>query len=468
METEQKSEKKPISKISFRMWMVYILVGLAGQFAWSIENMYLNTYITYLNFTDPSGVGFDYSLMIAITTACSAIVAMLTTLFMGALTDKIGHRKLFISIGYILWGIATASFGLFNVNSDNDVIKIGLSAATAAIMVVVMDCVMTFFGSTSNDASFNSYVTSSTDDSNRSKVEGVLEVLPLVSMLIIFVGLNGLTTKDSGYRWDIFFYVIGGIVLLVGILGLFLIPKSEEKGQKETYVHLLADGFKPSTVKANPKLYWILLLYFLFSTACQVYFPYLMVYLQYTCQISNEASSGLTPFALVMAIALVIGSVLSVIFGILSDKFGKDKMILPALLVFALGLFLMYFIPQIGEAMPRTVYAAISSLLMIFGFVGVPTVVNALVRQYIPKGKEGSFMGVRMLFVVALPMCIGPFIGNAFNARYGSTYTGDFGVTSAIPSSFGYLMALGVTALCLIPLYFYRKGQKEDERRKAQ
>jgi MFS family permease len=110
------------------MWLVIILVGLAGQFAWAIENMYLNTYITYLNFTDPSG-GFDYNTDIAVTTALSAVTATLTTIFMGSLTDKVGRRKLFVAIGYIVWGISTAAFGLFNVNSAKEIIPIAMSAS---------------------------------------------------------------------------------------------------------------------------------------------------------------------------------------------------------------------------------------------------------------------------------------------------------------------------------------------------
>jgi MFS family permease len=453
--------KRP--KISFRLWMVYILVGLAGQFAWAIENMYLNSYITYLNFNAPSGQGFAYNTVIATTVALSAVVATLTTVFMGALSDKIGHRKWFIAIGYIIWGFATASFGLFNVDSSNSLIPVVMSAFSAACMVVVMDSVMTFFGSTANDAAFNSYVTSSTDDRNRSKVEGVLGILPLLSMLFIFVGLNGLTTKENGYRWDLFFYVIGAIVTVVGIASIFLIPK-EGKFVKptETYIRQLSYGFRPSTVKSNRNLYLVLGMYFFYSTACQVYFPYLMVYVERTCQISN-AGTGITPFAIVMAIALLVGSVLSVFFGFLADKIGKDKMILPSMGTLGIGLLLMAFIPSIGDTMGRTVYGAISSLLMILGFVGIPTVINALVKQYIPKGKEGAFMGVRMVAVVALPMCIGPFIGSAFNSTYGAIFTGEYGVTDHLPSSFGYFMALGILALTLIPYFFYRKGKAQEQ-----
>ena len=100
-ENVMQNEKKGIG---LRMWLFVILIGFAGQMAWAIENMYLNTYITYLNFSSPAGQGFDYSFFIALTTALSAVAATLTTIFMGALTDKIGHKKYFISFGYILWG----------------------------------------------------------------------------------------------------------------------------------------------------------------------------------------------------------------------------------------------------------------------------------------------------------------------------------------------------------------------------
>ena len=161
------------NKLGIRKRLIFILAGIAGQFAWCIENMYLNSYIAYLNFNAPTGQGFDYSLMIAITTALSAITATITTLLMGTLTDKLNKRKIFISVGYIVWGIATASFGLVNVNNANSLIPISMSASSAAIMVIVIDCVMTFFGSTSNDAAFNSYVTRNTPENKRGNTDSI-------------------------------------------------------------------------------------------------------------------------------------------------------------------------------------------------------------------------------------------------------------------------------------------------------
>lgn len=460
-------------KLGLRMWLFVILIGFAGQMAWALENMYLNTYIAYLNFSAPPGQGIEnYSTFIAITTAASAVVATLTTILMGALTDKVGKRKYFISFGYILWGIATAAFGLFNVNSSRQLLPIAMTSTMAAIWVIILDCVMTFFGSTSNDAAFSSYVTKNISDENKGKVEGVLEILPLVAMLVIFVVLNGFTVDSEvgvhDAQWDIFFYLIGALVMLMGIVSFFLIPKEKEveniEKEKVSYIQNVTNGFKPSTIMQNKGLYLVFLIYFVYAVANQVFFPYLMIYLQRTCNIANTGSGFLTPFAIVMAIALILGSVISVIFGFLSDKFGKNKMIIPVFGVFGVGILLMFFIPNISQDTVRTIYAAIAGMIMITGYVGVPTIVNALVKEKIPSGKEGSFMGVRMIFVVALPMCIGPFIGDALNNNLGSGYLDDYGNSAVVPTEYGYLVGLGVLLLALIPIFFYfRQNKKENQ-----
>ena len=450
-------------KLGWRMWLIVILIGLAGQFAWSIENMYLNTFIAYLNFTAEPAEKFDYNLLIAVTTALSAITATLTTLLMGGLSDKYRKRKIFITVGYILWGISTASFGLLNVNNATGLLPISMSAMTAAIMVIVIDCIMTFFGSTGNDAAFNSFITKNISEKNRAKVEGVLGILPLIAMLIIFVGLNGLTTEASGYRWDLFFYIVGALVLLVGIISIFLIPKEKkEKKSDEPYYSLLLDGFKPSVIKKNKVLYLILITYFIFNVAVQIFFPYLMIYVERTCKIANTGDSFLTPFAIVMAVALLLGSVFSVFIGFRADKKGKTRMIIPTLIIMALGLIMMFFVPFIENEVLRIVYCSISGLVMILGYVSFPSLLNALVRTNIPKGKEGIFMGVRMIFVVALPMCIGPFIGSALNNTTGSIYTDEFGAQNSLPSNYGYLVALIFLLLTLIPLYFVFKYSKNE------
>ena len=83
-------------------WPTLVIFSLIGQIAWVIENMYFNVFIYKMFKADAQ----DISLMVA----ASAIAATLTTIFMGALSDKIGKRKLFICGGYILWGISIFGF----------------------------------------------------------------------------------------------------------------------------------------------------------------------------------------------------------------------------------------------------------------------------------------------------------------------------------------------------------------------
>ena len=92
--------------------------------------------------------------------AASAVAATLTTVFMGALSDRVGKRKLFICGGYILWGISIVSFALIRIDIIEAWFPMAVSAASVGVsLVIIMDCIMTFFGSTANDAAFNAWVT---------------------------------------------------------------------------------------------------------------------------------------------------------------------------------------------------------------------------------------------------------------------------------------------------------------------
>lgn len=79
---------------TLRKWLTYILVGFIGQLAWAIENNYFNVYAFHVTST------YTYIPIMVIT---SAAVATLTTLFMGALSDRLGKEsylfQLVISFG---------------------------------------------------------------------------------------------------------------------------------------------------------------------------------------------------------------------------------------------------------------------------------------------------------------------------------------------------------------------------------
>ncbi len=419
-------------KVGARNWLIFIIIGFAGQLAWSLENMYLNNYIF------AQGYG-DYQSMITWTVSLSAITACLTTIFMGGLSDKVGKRKIFIIGGYLLWGLSTLAFAFVDKKYliESGLVTVQSSAFVASIMIIVLDCIMTFFGSTSNDACFNSYVTRNVSNNNRGKVEGVLSVLPLVSMLLITV-LFTFAVKDND--WTIFFCIVGGFVFIVGLVSLFLFPKEIVEKSEEKYGKILIEGFKPSFIKTNKVLYIILIADFLYCAATQIFFPYMMIYFQYTLKISG------TDFMILMGTVLVSSAALSVLAGRIMDKVSKFKSLIIWTLIFIIGLIMVFF-AQEGQL----IYTIIAGIVMMFGYIVSGTAINATLREFTPKGKEGSFQGIRMIFQVALPMIIGPLIGQAIVNMSTNTYTNDFGELQKLPQNLIWLVSAMALILVFIP-----------------
>lgn len=422
------------TKLGARKWLTLILVGLFGQFAWTIENMYFNVFLYNTISTDP-----DY---IARMVAWSAVAATVTTLLMGALSDRVGKRKVFICAGYILWGLSTAAFGYITKENAARLFPAANAAAAAATMVVVLDCVMTFFGSTANDGAFNAYVTDVTDSTNRGKAESVLAILPLISMLIIFGLFDGLTQQG---RWKEFFNIFGFAVTGVGLVSLVLVK--DEPGlepRKDSYFKNLLYGLRPSVMRENPELYLSFAAFCVFSVAVQVFFPYLIIYIQ------NYL--GITDYAIVLGVVLILASAVSVVSGRYIDRLGKLRFAVPAVAIMLAGLAGMYFVrSQAGVMAAGTV--------MMGGYMMVSAALGANIRDWTPEGKVGHFQGIRMIFAVMLPMVIGPAIGAAVIKGSDSTYI-ELGQVKTVPTPGIYLAAAAVLLLVFIPIFLLKKKEK--------
>ena len=423
------------TKLGARKWLALVLIGLFGQFAWTIENMYFNVFLYNTISTDPG--------YIASMVAWSAAAATVTTLVMGALSDRVGRRKLFICSGYILWGLATALFGFITPENAQRLFPGANAAAAAAVMVIVLDCVMTFFGSTANDAAFNAYVTDATDKSNRGRVESVLAILPLISMLVIFGLFDGLTQQG---RWKEFFSIFGLAVTVVGVLSIFLIQ--DVPGllpRRDSYLKNLLYGLRPDVIRANPQLYLSFAAFCLFSVAVQVFFPYLIIYIQ------NYL--GITDYAIILGVVLILASVFSVISGKFIDKIGKMRFTVPAAVIMLAGLVGMYFV---RESVP----VMVAGTVMMSGYMMMTAALGANIRDWTPADKVGHFQGIRMIFAVLLPMIIGPAIGAAVIRGSDSTYV-ELGQIKSVPTPSIYLAAALVLLSVAVPVMLLRASEKK-------
>ena len=422
-------------------WLSLVIFCLTGQVAWTVENMYFNVFIYKMFHASAEAI----SAMVA----ASAIAATVTTLLIGALSDKIGKRKIFICGGYILWGISIWSFTLIRMDVINALFPAAVSAASVGVsLVIIMDCVMTFFGSSANDACFNAWLTDVTDEANRGKVEGINAMMPLVSVLVVFGGFMSFDL-NLAESWVTIFNIIGIVVIAIGVAGIFLIEDSHvQTDGNQSYFGNIFYGFRPSVIGENKMLYFTLIAMAVYNISIQVFMPYLILYYTVTLGMDN--------YVMIFAPAILLAAIFTAIYGKVYDKKGFGFAVVPTLLMLMVGYVGLYFFRT-------TVPVFISSLVMMCGFLGTGAMLGAKVRTHTPENKSGMFQGLRIVAQVLIPGVIGPAIGARVLAN-ADTILNDDGTTSFIPNANIFLVALIVALfvwVALIPLYKKEKVNAE-------
>ena len=455
------------NKLSGRIWFNLFLFNLIGGIAWNLENMYFNTFLynsVYAGASQSALAGtMAPTTAISRMVALSAITAVLTTFVMGTFSDRLRNRKVFISIGYIVWGAVTALFGF--ITRDNIAAIFGLTDAVQILTftvwaVIIMDMIMTFMGSTSNDSAFNAWVTDVTTTSTRPKVETAFLFVGFLSMAVV-MGVGSFAQAGT-VSYKVFFGGLGLLVVVSGIIGLFSLKEPEHKEPKEKNTSYWADllyGFRPNVIKENSQLYLILASVCIFNIAFQVFFPYLFVYLQYVVLADTQNSALLSPISPALIIVAVI-AIVAIIAGIvilmkLSDK-NKFLGFIPGVILLIVGLFIL----STGTSL-YTILVGIAPTLV--GYLVLTIQLNAAIRDFTPPEKTGLFQGIRMIFVVLLPMVVGPVIGDIACRNAGATYTNEFGVETIVPDATMFIYSAIVAILVFVPLLLLKKKGLEKK-----
>ena len=311
------------SKLSPKVWIMLLLLGFAGQLAWAVENQFFNTFLYDKITPDPRAVSW----MVAVT----ALVSTLTTIFMGTLSDRTrsrwGKRRPYLFLGYILWGIFTA---LFPLAAKFHPVSLGI------FMAILFDSIMSFFGATASDAAFSAYATEITTDQNRGRVTGSLEIMKWLAMLIVYGGA-GFIIQEIGYYW--FFYIIGGLAAIIGAVCVPNIPEEIQTEKPEgTYWEQIVSTFQFSSLRQNRDFFLVLISLTLFMGGINIFFPYLLIYLQHYIQLSITDSSILVGLAI-----LIGGIILAYPIGLLVDRWGRRQVALISVIFESLGLVLFSF-----------------------------------------------------------------------------------------------------------------------------
>ena len=432
-----------------KLWACAIIFGLIGQIAWVVENMFFAKFGQDLFDTR----GELYYTVTTLMVILSAVTATVTTIFAGGLIDKTGKRKPFITVGYLLWGVTIMLFAVIPIDFSDDK-NWGIIAA-----LVILDCVMTFFGSTANDAAFNTWVADVTNVKNRGLVNTILSVMPVIATVLVF-GI-GMFTYDSGSMVDgvkvpiamrdplnikLFFIIMGIFPMVGGVLSAFMmkdapgiIKNSNPEYLKETFY-----GFRPSVIKQNKMMYVTLGTVCLLGIAQQIFMSYLINFIQNTL--------GINDYIIPLAVIIVVGAIITGVLGALFDKFGRKNFYFPLLAILVAGAIVVYCMDFMDSSAYLPILIAGGSILL-GAILALGGALTASFQDYIPKGAEGRFQGVRMCFTVLIPMALG--IGIAQAVGVDSMNVHDAGQVSP---PFKLFLAAGIRpAIAPIPLIWVVK-----------
>lgn len=338
-----------------------ILMGFAGQVAWTVENQYFNVFLYNVIIPDPAYVSY----MVAL----SAVVATLTSILIGAFSDarttRWGKRRPYLLL-FSVWGLVT---GLFPMAAWLR------PAVLAAWFAIFWDCLMTFFGSAAYDANFNAYVIDVTTVENRGKVMGIVSILGGLSLILIYA-FAGLFIEIFGYFN--FFYLVGALTASLGTIGALLAEEpSASPSAQGSVLTRIKESFSPEFIRRHASVFTLLLASGIGGVGYQTFFPYILIYIQHYLQYPLGLAS------ILIFIALLVGMIAGLLSGFAVDKFGRKKFGILTHVFGALALYAFSFARQIHETLALGI--AWVSLLSCSGVA-----IGTWLRDLFPERREGS------------------------------------------------------------------------------
>lgn len=413
-------ENRKKTPFGARNWIALVLLAFSGQIAWVVENSWFNTFVNDMISPNPK--------IISTMVAASAIMATVTTLVMGTLSDRIGKRRILILGGYLLWGLSTLLFPSVSLINNIQI---------AVFMVVFVDCMMTFFGSTANDACFNAWITDSTDDTNRGTVAGISELFPLLAMVVATVAA-GWIIESFGYF--VFFFVLGIFVSAAGLAGSLVMKSAPVKPipKGEGFFKQLSQVVSRNFIQQNKGAFILLACICVFSIGDQVFMPFQIIY--FTDVLGYSKAEIGTYLGLITLLAGIVGA----FFGRLVDRISRKKALLFSIIVSGFGASLLFF----AKNLPLL---CTGIFFMAFGYVARLISSGAWLRSLTPQDAVGQFQGVRMVFWVLLPMVIGPFIGERLISNFGEPVITN-GETGFLPTPLIFITGAIIILISILPV----------------
>ena len=468
-----KQKKRYGAMSAARFWLVVWGMGIAGQLCWNVENQWFNTFVY-------AKIAGDVNIVTSMVIV-SALVTTISTFVFGTMADRTGRRKRFVSIGYIIWGVATIIFGLTEyVRTSLPMI----SVAFLGFLVVLTDAVMSFFGSMGCDCGYNVWLNDHTDDTNKGQVGAALAAMPIFGTVVgtvvggMLVNTGNPTVGTDQYapaldNYQLLFWGMGLFVIAMGVISLFLMKDypGVKPAREGSFWQQLTSIFRFSTLKGNRQNKEMLLACLV---SCMFFIPFNFYFVHMGNWMIYDIGFTAGDMGLVEGIALLFAVLVTIPFIKLINSDKIPIVTCVAIVSNAVGLLLVSALIRDSTCVDTGSRFAAKNLplfLCVFligtGYVLIMQTGMIWVRGLFPEESRGQFEGIRVLFFTLIPMLIGTLIGNAIikGTPQDQAPVDVYGNPIDVPQENLFLYAGLMVLLTFIPLFF--AWREYDKRIKA-
>ena len=418
--------------IGLKNWIVILITGLAGQLCWHVENQWFTTYVYAKIAPNPD--------IISGMVALSAITGSFAVVFFGTLSDRVGRRKPLMAAGYMIWGITVMLFGLTEYARS--------SLTLAAVLTVAADCVMTFFGSLAYDAGFNPWTSDITNEHNRGMLGAAISVLPVFATIIGSLLFGGII---DAVDYTAFFFLLGGSMVLVGVFTLLFLkdapgiaPNRDEKGFWHQFFSFFS--FKPLQDKL---LRWVLIIFMTYFIGFQMYFSHITNYLIYSRGFSTGTSG------ILLGVGLLLAAPLTFVAGRFINR-GHHFTVMNLTVVSSI-------IGLLTVGLVKGTAATVAAIFFIgAGYMVIFQTLMVMLKNLYPPEIRAQCEGLRSIFYVMIPMCVGTPIGSAIIKASGIATVNEYGITGYAAANNLFLIAAAVMLITFIPIRMAKKAAAEQ------
>ncbi|MBQ5412910.1 MAG: MFS transporter [Oscillospiraceae bacterium] len=424
--------EKGLRVLTAKEWFFVVVVGLAGQLVWCVENTWYPNYIYSKIAPDPN--------IISWMVALSAMASTFGCFVWGTLGDRLARRRPQMLIGYALWGVTVVLFGLTEYLDHSKMLLL-------TVAVVAGDCLMSFIGAMANDSGFIAWTTDITEEGNRGKMGAVVAVLPVAGTIMGGLFFGKVIEKVDYFN---FFLILGVFLVLMSVCVIFMVkdaPDLKENRDPKGFWHQVFSAFNFRILKENRMMKLICMIFSVYFIGFQMYFSHLTNFLVYT-QGYSTGNAGLVlglpliaalPFTFLCSKYLDNGKFYNVMYGSVAlTILGLSIVWIKSTPVTCLGIFLF-----------GTGYMCIYQSLMV------------MLKNHMPANMHGQSEGIRQIFYVIIPMCIGTPIGSWLINHFGHAMHNELGEAGFSANWVTFIVAACWMPLTLIPITMAKKEYRK-------